>query len=69
MGYFKKDVTQLLAHWSYVFLVLTHRYEPFLMYDKDLFIIYSLYHGCGWPGDARNQRRHGFSFGIFQSHY
>ena len=25
MGYCKKDVTPLLRHWSYVFLVLTHR--------------------------------------------
>ena len=25
MGWYKKDVTQLLKHWSYVFLALTHR--------------------------------------------
>ena len=26
MGLFKKDITPLLTHWSYVFLALTHRY-------------------------------------------
>ena len=26
MGLYKKDVTPLLTHWSYVFVALTHRY-------------------------------------------
>ena len=30
MGWCKKDVTPLLAHWSYVFLAPTHRYKVFI---------------------------------------
>ena len=31
MGYYKKDITPLLTHWSYVFLARTHEYVG--MYD------------------------------------
>ena len=27
MGWYKKDVTPVLTHWSYVFLALTHRFD------------------------------------------
>ena len=41
------------------FTVILHIFlKFFLMKDKQLFILYSQYHGCWWPGDARN---HGIS--------
>ena len=43
MGYYKKDVTPLLTHWSYVFLALTHRYKIRTMY----FGLFGLYNRFG----------------------
>ena len=34
MGQCKKDVTPLLTHWSYVFLALTHRSNPYIPFGK-----------------------------------
>ena len=34
MGYCKKDVTPLLMHWSYIFLVLSHQYVDVLEFES-----------------------------------
>ena len=32
-----------------------NKLKSFLMEDKDLFILYSQYHGCWWPDDTQSQ--------------
>ena len=41
MGKSNKDITPLLAHWSYVFLALTHRNE---VTWKDMFVFWFKLH-------------------------
>ena len=36
MGQFKKDVTPLLMHWSYIFLALTRRFYVSLQENADI---------------------------------
>ena len=49
MGWCKKDVTPLLAHWSYVFLALTHQdEEACTLYDSPSECLNSLAPGRCW---------------------
>ena len=45
MGQCKKDVTPLLAHWSYIFLAPTHRYNVIVLVNMSLHVIHHVF--CG----------------------
>ena len=76
MGQCKKDVTPLLAHWSYIFLALTHRYDIVHHFSPlrwcrsfKSFLMEDIYHTWSVPCllMACHTRSHGISsYGIDQ---